>query len=202
MDNVTVENTTRKNAVLMGEQDCTIAEYPDCRVDSPHYIGDGECEGGAYNTEECSFDGGDCLEFNTKYPDCKVDYPIYIGDGLCFDNIESYNTEECGFDCGDCDEYNLYKFWIEKYPDCRVDDYSKLGDVECHKNYNMKACGWDGGDCQSPKKYGIIFGATAATAIGLIIGYLLFRTFYLVPRRQRQSNIEDEKVNDVTEEQL
>ena len=67
-------------------------------------IGDGTCNGGVYNTEECGFDGGDCLDFNNRYPNCTVDVPYFIGDGTC--NGGMYNTEECGFDGGDCDYFN------------------------------------------------------------------------------------------------
>ena len=34
--------------------------YPNCTVDQPILVGDGVCEGGEYNTEECKWDGGDC----------------------------------------------------------------------------------------------------------------------------------------------
>ena len=35
--------------------------YPNCNVDVPSWIGDGICDSGAYDTEECGWDGGDCL---------------------------------------------------------------------------------------------------------------------------------------------
>ena len=76
------------------------ATYPGCKVDVPSYIGDGDCNGKVYNTENCGCDGGDCDEFNEKYPNCKVDKPYWIGDDECDDG--DYNTEECGFDGGDC----------------------------------------------------------------------------------------------------
>ena len=63
-------------------------------------IGNGLCDGGDYNTEECGWDGGDCIEFN-KYPNCKVDdQHSRIGNGYC--DGGDYNTEECGWDGGDC----------------------------------------------------------------------------------------------------
>ncbi|GFH44689.1 hypothetical protein CTEN210_01163 [Chaetoceros tenuissimus] len=34
--------------------------YPNCKVDEPGRIGDGTCDEGEYNSEECHFDGGDC----------------------------------------------------------------------------------------------------------------------------------------------
>ena len=36
--------------------------YPDCNVDVPSWIGNGLCDGGAYNTAQCGWDGGDCDE--------------------------------------------------------------------------------------------------------------------------------------------
>ena len=44
-------------------------------------IGNGQCDEGEYNTEECGWDDGDCREFNSKYPNCTVEYPHDIGDG-------------------------------------------------------------------------------------------------------------------------
>lgn len=40
--------------------DCIVPEYPDCHVQVPDFLGDGECDGGAYSTPECGFDLGDC----------------------------------------------------------------------------------------------------------------------------------------------
>ena len=74
--------------------------YPDCIVEEPLSLDDGECDGGLYNTVECGFDGGDCLAFNELYPNCTVDEPSSLDDGECDGGI--YNTVECGFDGGDC----------------------------------------------------------------------------------------------------
>ena len=67
-------------------------------------IGNGRCDGGDYNTEECGYDGGDCTQFNQKYPNCTALYPFHIGDGRCDDSdyYGYYNTSECGYDGGDC----------------------------------------------------------------------------------------------------
>merc|ERR1712008_437514 len=31
-----------------------------CTVPNPHWVGDGMCDSGAYNTPQCGYDGGDC----------------------------------------------------------------------------------------------------------------------------------------------
>jgi hypothetical protein len=119
------------------------AEYPDCIVPYPWYIGDGYCNGAEYNVEACGWDGGDC--FRTNYPDCiGVDNPSNIGNGDC-DNVAPYNTEACGWDGGDC--------LLPDYPDCiGVDNPSNIGNGDCDNvaPYNTEACGWDGGDCLHP----------------------------------------------------
>merc|ERR1712071_123923 len=71
-----------------------------CRVDCLTCIGNGVCDGGDYNTLDCGYDGGDCIEFNNIYPNCHVHITRWIGDGKC-DGGE-YDTQECGWDGGDC----------------------------------------------------------------------------------------------------
>jgi hypothetical protein len=114
--------------------------YPDCHVLYPSLIGDGNCNGGEYNTAACDWDGGDCAEFNTNYPDCHVPYPSWVGDGVCHAGFggEIYSAA-CGWDGGDCA--------ISRYPDCDVPYPSWVGDGICNEVYNTTACGWDGGDC-------------------------------------------------------
>jgi hypothetical protein len=51
------------------------------------------------NNPECEFDGGDCIDFNTKYPECDVFKPSFVGDGTCYD-AGKYNTLECGYVSG------------------------------------------------------------------------------------------------------
>lgn len=115
--------------------------YPNCDVDNKEEVGDGFCDS-AYNTEECGWDGGDCIDFNAKYPNCKAIDPFRVGDGVCTFR-GSYNTAECGFDGGDC--------IVPRYPDCRVPNPTKVGNGHCDKgdneDYNTLECGWDGGDC-------------------------------------------------------
>lgn len=150
-----------------GPDDTTIREditMPDesCSVDDPDLLGNGVCNGGEYNTPECTYDGGDCAEFNKKYPDCrrsdgkygscssfnatypgcKVQIPEFIGDGEFCDPGE-YNTAECHWDGGDCIDFN------RKYPNCKVPKPWYVGDGFCDDNekYNIAECDWDGGDC-------------------------------------------------------
>jgi hypothetical protein len=46
-----------------------------------------------YNTEECDWGKGDCIEFNKAYPDCKVQFPELVGNGLCSGG--EYDVEPC-----------------------------------------------------------------------------------------------------------
>lgn len=122
-------------------------KYPDCTVRNPRDVGDGFCDGQDYNTEECGWDGGDCIDFNKNYPDCKAKYPFRMGDGYCT-SWGRHNTAECGFDDGDC--------IVPGYPDCRVKEPGHVGNGQCgasiyaSMNYNKTECGWDGGDCIVP----------------------------------------------------
>lgn len=36
--------------------------YPECNVEFPFWIGDGECDGEPYSNAECGNDGGDCVD--------------------------------------------------------------------------------------------------------------------------------------------
>jgi hypothetical protein len=47
----------------------SINGYPDldCHVENPDLIGDGQCDDNhlSYNTTECGYDGGDCLDLDS-----------------------------------------------------------------------------------------------------------------------------------------
>ena len=149
-------------------------DYPNCNVQRPWSIGNGNCQNTyGYNTAECGFDGGDCEEFNAKYPNCPAPFSSWIGDGFC-QNYFNHNTAECGFDGGDCDcivpyppkigdgncdggSYNTAECEFDggdceefnKYPDCTVSSPQLFGDGNCDGgNYNTAECGFDGGDCE------------------------------------------------------
>lgn len=53
--------------------------YPGCTDDMLSLIGNGICDGGEYNTEQCGWDGGDCILYD--YPECHVNSLSLIGDG-------------------------------------------------------------------------------------------------------------------------
>uniref|UniRef100_A0A7R9VCJ2 LNR domain-containing protein n=1 Tax=Pseudictyota dubia TaxID=2749911 RepID=A0A7R9VCJ2_9STRA len=107
-------------------------------ADEPKRVGDGMCDI-EYNTEECGYDAGDCIDFNTRYPDCEVDSLDGFGDGYC---DVAFNSIECGYDGGDCSDFNL------AYPNCTVDYPGDIGDGNCDGGiYNTVECGYDGGDC-------------------------------------------------------
>jgi trypsin len=92
-----------------------------CGVARPSYLGDGYCDGGAYNTPECGFDGGDCCPATCTPGDyacgangyeclddeavgvCTAPKPAWVGDGYC-DRDPAYNNEACAWDGGDCCE--------------------------------------------------------------------------------------------------
>jgi len=113
-------------------------KYPECPFIDPRRIGNGVCDGGAYNVIECGMDGGDCFKYNS-YPDCYVDNPGLIGNQFC--NSGAYNTIECGMDDGDCTLFN-------SYPDCNVTDPGWIGNGWCDGGaYNTLECGMDDGDC-------------------------------------------------------
>ncbi len=107
-------------------------KYPDCSVSDPSLVGDGECNiyveywagypvikaEPEYNSPQCMYDGGDCIEFNEKYPNCKASKPLLLGDGRC--DLESGEIAD-GSHCGEdwCNSICLNCFTEE--------------------------CGWDGG---------------------------------------------------------
>jgi hypothetical protein len=98
-------------------------------VNMPHWIGDGECDGGYYASEACGFDGGDCL---------KVGEPC-LKDEECASGFCNANTKVC------------YLGVLEKYPDCVVEYPKKIGDGVCNGgDYATEVCGYDGGDCPTP----------------------------------------------------
>lgn len=114
----------------------------ECVVEFPDQLGDGNCDGGLYNTAKCDYDSSDCDAFNEQYPDCNVEHPSWIGDGECDGGI--YNTAECGFDEGDCSDVN------DLYPDCNASFPNWLGDGICDGgNFNTAECGFDDGDCNT-----------------------------------------------------
>jgi len=113
--------------------DCT-----GCSADDPSRVGDGVCDS-EFNKIECSYDSGDCEQFNLNYPDCKnVTFPNKVGDGIC--DGKEYNAKACEFDGGDCIKFNT------QYPLCReAHEPEKVGDGNCNAEYNNEECSWDGG---------------------------------------------------------
>mmetsp|Transcript_5342 Transcript_5342/g.7944 ORF Transcript_5342/g.7944 Transcript_5342/m.7944 type:complete len:812 (+) Transcript_5342:55-2490(+) len=123
-----------------------LMEHPNCLVmywDS-YNIGNGVCEKD-YNTQDCNYDGGDCIQFNNDFPNCTATHPFNIQDDVC--DGGDYNTEECGFDGGDCIKFN------EGFPNCDVVNPSWIGNGKCDDSgdYNTEKCGYDGGDCYKPE---------------------------------------------------
>lgn len=149
---MTIAHSSEKN-IDDRRASTTHPQYPNCIVDDLHpynnnpkflHLGDGICDNfkdsGDFNSIECGYDDGDCIEFNFNYPNCTAEFTRLMGDGFCSGG--EYNTVECGFDGGDCIEFNA------KYPNCNVYYPSEIGDGKCDSfNYNTEECGWDGGDC-------------------------------------------------------
>ena len=118
-----------------------------CSVPDYNLIGDGNCNGGSYNTLQCHWDFGDCI--NENYTDCHVDTPLFIGDGVCDGDI--FRMEGCENDGGDCEK-------------CDVLDKTLLSNGICNddkEGYNRKECAWDGRDCNRAKG---LFAKQSSTA--------------------------------------
>jgi len=115
------------------------AKYPYCLIPVTEIpkIGDGYCDGGGqFNTVACSFDGGDCIEFNLEYPNCKATEPELVGNDQCNFDI---NTEECNFDGSDCCPYDYGVNGTDP----------RLGDGVCDGGYFFtQMCSYDEFDCQ------------------------------------------------------
>lgn len=158
----------------------------DCSVYDPSYLGNGICDEwlyGAFNTEACCWDGGDCNpppeeQEEQSFGDCKVSIECsvigsgWLGDGICF-NYYPYNTEACCWDGGDCDPPEKQE-QKQFFGDCKVSAecsvstlyWHELGDDYCDDYpFNSKECCWDGGDCST----GLSQGSIAAIAIFIVI---------------------------------
>jgi hypothetical protein len=114
-----------------------------CVVEFEDRLGDGNCDGGNYNSLACEWDFGDCcietcgqggwyqafpcgsagfdcLDPNVTQhphtpPGCLVDNEAFLGDGWCDDG--EYNSEACEWDFGDCCiETCGQGGWIQPFP--------------------------------------------------------------------------------------
>ena len=132
--------------------DCIAAnsKYPDCPVlkltDKMHIpndpsnpfpaLGNGVCDGGIFNTKECGWDDGDCLECNALVPN-----PTKIGDDYC-DGGLYITAPACNADGNDCSSF------ISEFPECEVPEPERIGNGHCDGlPYFSHACRMDGDDC-------------------------------------------------------
>ena len=97
---------------VVNEQDSGryfFTKYPNCLIsrDDIPKIGNKHCDGGRYNSIQCGYDGGDCIQFNLAYPLCSntLEYGIglnKVGDGKCDKDPNFEFSAECLYDGGDC----------------------------------------------------------------------------------------------------
>lgn len=85
---------------LVQGKDCSLflSRYPNCKVDEPELVGNGQCDGSSYYSPSCGWDGGDCSQCNI------ADLGNVIGNGICEGNALS---NECGWD-GGVREHDLF----------------------------------------------------------------------------------------------
>jgi hypothetical protein len=139
-----------------GDCDSVKAEYPSCDLDelaakfnenlaNAPRLGDSKCESSVYNTKECGYENGDCIECNSL-----VFNFTFTGDGVCHGGY--HNTGTCNWDAGDCTYFN------REYPRCHIVSADFLverspivpiiGDGICNSAlYNNAECGFEDGDC-------------------------------------------------------
>ena len=92
----------------------TMERFPACDVPYPELLGNGVCNSRdhhgntQYNTRDCGYDAGDCIELNQKYPDCHPWDFKYFGNGVC-DRL-SHSNHACGFEDGGKFYFALFLF--------------------------------------------------------------------------------------------
>mmetsp|Transcript_10283 Transcript_10283/g.15463 ORF Transcript_10283/g.15463 Transcript_10283/m.15463 type:complete len:524 (+) Transcript_10283:79-1650(+) len=127
-----------------GDCQWVLENFPDCHVAMYSYLNSSICRNtDNYNTKECGWQNGACIEFNKQYPQCKARFPgHHFNNSWCLNDPEN-NNEECGYDGGDCIQFN------KDYPNCTAALTFFLNDGVCQNSatYNNEECGWDGGDC-------------------------------------------------------
>jgi len=99
---------SRTRNLLVGS--CEISDACNSSLTDP-FLGNDICNDyDPYNTEECCWDGGDCVKVfgdcNATHETCAGDISL-LGDGYCDANNKNdwytgYNTEGCCWDGGDC----------------------------------------------------------------------------------------------------
>ncbi|GFH44384.1 hypothetical protein CTEN210_00858 [Chaetoceros tenuissimus] len=165
--------------------------YPNCTVNTSQFLGDGKCdnykETGDFNSIECGFDAGDCIEFNQNYPNCTAYLPdMVLGNGWC---SVDYNTEECGYDGGDCIEFN------EKYPNCTAPYFypELIGNGRCddYEPYNTNECGFDEGDCLNECSGLTCYSTEVKAGIGIAVVLTGLGLCYFSSRRCQQSKVDN-----------
>jgi hypothetical protein len=117
--------------------------YPGCKTAYSDKLGDKWCDYNDdlytfMNTEECKWDGGDCI--HPDFPLCTGIDPNNFYNNRCDPEL---NREECNYDNGECDLFN------QQYPNCEAPEPWTLGDGECTNDpqFNNDGCNFDGGDC-------------------------------------------------------
>lgn len=103
-----------------------------CVVEFTSYIGDGACDfsEGAYNTERCGWDGGDCCA------------------STCNRELNPITSYTCGARHFEC--LNPAATENSNYTGpCQATPLSRIGDAFCDTDavFNSRRCSWDGGDC-------------------------------------------------------
>jgi len=95
-----------------------------CDVQYTAFIGNGVCNtDGAYNTEACNWDGGDCCISTCDVSSAECgSHPV-----MCLNPLASENAHVNGT--------------------CDASPLSFIGDGFCDSSHNTHACNWDGGDC-------------------------------------------------------
>jgi hypothetical protein len=155
--------------------DCRNPEFFDpsqCNVQYPSRLNDGFCDATTdsngytdYNSQMCSWDGGDCCKstcssgtftcsepfvcLNPEVGACDLTDAGYtmLGDGICQEPSSGLNNAVCGWDGGDCCEETCAAANGCDAFQCLYTGCDVSGNGVCDASDNVARCDWDGGDC-------------------------------------------------------